>query len=211
MAYVDWRITGPEIAACNCDWGCPCQFNALPTRGNCCAVVAMRIDAGHFGAIKLDGLKWYGMFAWPGAIHEGGGEVMVVIDSSANAKQREALLTILTGQETDPGATVFNVFAATYAKVHDPVFADVEFSVDLEKRRGRTAVSGVSEATVEPIRNAVTGAEHRARVSLPQGFEYHTAEFASGSVKTSGPIAHDWTGRHSHLAMLDIGTHGVMN
>ena len=32
MAHVDWSIKGPEIATCNCDWGCPCQFNALPTQ-----------------------------------------------------------------------------------------------------------------------------------------------------------------------------------
>jgi hypothetical protein len=23
------------LDACNCDWGCPCQFNAKPTHGNC--------------------------------------------------------------------------------------------------------------------------------------------------------------------------------
>ncbi len=33
MAYVDWRLKGPEVAACNCSWGCPCQFNGLPTLG----------------------------------------------------------------------------------------------------------------------------------------------------------------------------------
>jgi hypothetical protein len=49
MAYVDWRIKGPELSTCNCDWGCPCQFNALPSRGHCRAAVAMRIDEGHFG------------------------------------------------------------------------------------------------------------------------------------------------------------------
>jgi hypothetical protein len=211
MAYVDWRITGPEIAACNCDWGCPCQFNALPTRGNCRAMTAMRIDHGHFGHTKLDGLKWYGMFAWPGPIHEGGGEVLVVIDKHANDEQRAALLTILTGRETVPGATIFNVFAAMLSKVHEPVFADIEFDVDIDQRRGRAAVQGLSETNVEPIRNPITGNEHRARVSLPHGFEYHLAEFASGTVKSTGAVTHDWSGRHSHLAMLDISTNGVLN
>jgi hypothetical protein len=44
MAYVDWRIKGPQLSTCNCQVGCPCQFNALPTHGDCRAAVAMRID-----------------------------------------------------------------------------------------------------------------------------------------------------------------------
>lgn len=28
-----WLIKGPEIVTCTCDFGCPCQFNSLPTRG----------------------------------------------------------------------------------------------------------------------------------------------------------------------------------
>lgn len=211
MTFVDWRMRGPEIAACNCDWGCPCQFNALPTRGNCRAMTAMRIDQGHFGAVKLDGLKWYGMFAWPGPIHLGNGEVLMVIDERANAEQRNALLTILSGQETAPGATIFNVFAAMLAKVHDPVFANIEFDIDIDKRIAHAAVKGISETTVEPIRNPVTGDEHRVRVALPHGFEYHLAEFASGTVKTNSPVTHDWSSRHSHLAMLDLSTNGALS
>ena len=75
MAYVDWRIKGPELSACSCDWGCPCQFNALPSRGYCRAAVAMRIDEGHFGEVRLDGLHWAALLAWPGAIHHGNGEL----------------------------------------------------------------------------------------------------------------------------------------
>ena len=71
---IDWRLRGPEITNCNCAWGCPCQFNSLPTHGNCRAVVAMRIDEGHFGDVDRSGLQWAGMFAWPKASHEGHGE-----------------------------------------------------------------------------------------------------------------------------------------
>ena len=49
MAKTPWSIAGEEIASCNCAWGCPCQFNALPTTGRCEAFVAWRIDKGHFG------------------------------------------------------------------------------------------------------------------------------------------------------------------
>ena len=97
MANVDWRIKGPELSVCNCQVGCPCQFNALPTHGHCRAAVAMRIDQGHFGDVPLDGLHWVSLVAWPGAIHEGDGQCLAVIDERADERQRTALLTILSG------------------------------------------------------------------------------------------------------------------
>src|SRR5690349_17968642 len=125
MSTVTWEIKGREFANCNCSYGCPCQFNALPTYGNCHAIVGMMIERGHHGATKLDGLKFAGMFSWPGAIHEGNGEAAVVVDERANPAQREALLRILTGQDTVPGATVFQVFSTTLTKLHEPLFKHI--------------------------------------------------------------------------------------
>jgi len=209
MAYVDWRMRGPEITSCNCDWGCPCQFNALPTHGDCRAVVAMRIDEGHFGDTDLSGLTWCGMFAWPKAIHEGNGEALVVIAPEANPAQRQGLLTILSGQETEPGATIFNVFATTFTKMHEPVFAPIDFQLDIDRRSGRIRIEGMVDTKIEPIRNPVTGAEHRARVVLPQGFEYLEAEYASSDTRASGPVPLDWSKSHAHVAMLDLSTTGA--
>lgn len=209
MAYVDWRMRGPEIANCNCDWGCPCQFNALPTHGDCRAMTAMRIDEGHFGDTDLAGVAWCGMFAWPKAIHEGHGEAFVVITPNATEAQRNALLAILTGQETVPGATIFNVFASVIETLHPPVFAPIAFELDMDRRVGRVHIDGVLDTRVEPIRNPVTGAEHRARVVLPQGFEYREAEFASGDTHATGAVRLDWTKSHSHVAMLELTTTGA--
>ncbi len=30
-----WQLTGQVLVSCNCDWGCPCNFNARPTTGKC--------------------------------------------------------------------------------------------------------------------------------------------------------------------------------
>ena len=70
---VDWNIQGPMITSCSCDFGCPCQFNALPSRGYCHASVGMKITKGHFGSVKLDGMSWAMVAKWPKAIHEGNG------------------------------------------------------------------------------------------------------------------------------------------
>ncbi len=77
MADLEWTIHAQEFVNCNCAYGCPCQFNALPTHGNCSAVIGITIDRGFHGATRLDGLNAAAVFAWPGAIHEGKGAVQV--------------------------------------------------------------------------------------------------------------------------------------
>jgi hypothetical protein len=208
VPYVDWTLRGPQIATCNCAWGCPCQFNGLPTNGDCRAAVAMRIDTGHFGEVPLDGLKWVGLFAWPRAIHEGNGEALAIVDERASQAQRNALLTILSGQEQEPGATYFNVFASTIAKMNEPQFQPIQFDVAEDGISGSFSVPGIVTAQSGPIRNPMTGAAHRARVVLPHGFEFLEAEFGSSTTHSSGAVPLDWAGRHAHVTMIDIGPYG---
>ena len=133
MAKIDWMIKGPWLTTCNCVVGCPCQFNELPSHGHCRAAVGCEIEEGHFGKVRLDGVRFAGMFAWPGAIHFGGGEVQPILDERATQQQRDAILTILKGEETEPGATIFNVFAGTFVKLHPPLFLPIEFSADIDR------------------------------------------------------------------------------
>ena len=208
MAHVDWNIRGPQIATCNCAWGCPCQFNGLPTHGDCRAAVAMQIEKGHFGAVSLDGLKWVGLFAWPRAIHEGNGEALAIIDERATEEQRNALLTILSGKEQEPGATYFNVFASTITKMNEPLFRPINFEADVSACTGRFSVDGIVNSHAGPVRNPVNRAPHRVKVTLAEGFEFIEAEFGSSTTKAGGPIPHDWADRHAHLAVIDIGPYG---
>ena len=157
MADTQWTIHGKEFANCNCSYGCPCQFNALPTQGKCWAVVGIQIDKGHHGTTPLDGLKLAGIFKWPGAVHMGNGEALPIVDRHANAMQRDALLRIMSGQDTRPGATMFQVFFSMLSKVHDPVFADIDFQVDIDKRLAKLKVPGYIEQRGEPIVNKCTG------------------------------------------------------
>jgi hypothetical protein len=49
MSHVQWEIKGQEFIHCNCAYGCPCQFNALPTQGKCEAVLCFQVQEGHHG------------------------------------------------------------------------------------------------------------------------------------------------------------------
>ena len=48
----------------------------------------------------------------------------------------------------------------------EPIFRPIEYEVDVEARRGRFRVPDLVETVGEPIRNPITGAEHRARIDL---------------------------------------------
>lgn len=211
MAMTEWMIKGPEIATCNCDYSCPCQFNALPTTGDCRAAVAMQIDKGHYGKVKLDGLRWAAVAAWPGPIHLGRGEILPIIDERATDEQRNALLTIMSGQDSEPGANFFQVFSTTLEKVHDPLFKPISFKVDLKSCEGHFSVPDVVQATTQPIRNPVTGEPHHPKLSLRSGFEFSEAEFASGTTKSHGAIVLDNQNKHAHLAMLHITGKGIVH
>jgi hypothetical protein len=210
---VEWFIKGREFANCNCDYGCPCQFNALPTTGNCEAAVGYLFDDGRFGDVSLKGVK-PGLFAhWPGAIHEGGGTMQLILDEASSEAQRDAVARIMKGEETEPMTTMWSVFAAMTDTFLEALVKPISLEVDVEARKARLSIPGVVETTAEPIRNPVSGAEHRARIDLPNGFEYRLAEMASGNTRT-GPdagIQLDLQNSYGQLAEIHLGHTGRLN
>lgn len=205
-----WEIEADELVNCNCDYGCPCQFNALPTHGNCEAIVALEIRRGFFGGTRLDGLRVMNVAWWPGPIHEGKGKTFVVIDERADDDQRAAILSILSGENTEPGKTIWNVFAATLDEIFEPEFHAIDMEIDVDARRGHAKVEGLIELSGEPIRNPVTGEEHRARIDLPDGFEYTIAEMGSASGSSKGPIKLSLENSYGQFAHLHLSHRGVV-
>jgi hypothetical protein len=205
-----WEFKGREFANCTCEYGCNCQFNALPDKGHCYAVVGIQIDEGHHGDTRLDGLRIAGIYKWPGPIHEGNGAAIAFIDERASPAQRESLLKILSGQDTDPFATIFAVFASTLSKFHDPVFTKVDFEVDPDERRAKLFVDGYIDSVGEPIRNKVTGVELKAQIVMPNGFEYAVADIGSGRSRTQGPLEVDFADTYGQFAHLHMNSHGVV-
>ncbi len=210
MANVDWRLAGAQYANCNCAWGCPCQFNALPTYGDCRTVLGIRVDEGHFGEVRLDGLACVGIFAWPGAIHEGNGTQLYVIDERADKDQRHGLLEILYGRETDPGATIFQVFAGTMTEVLEPLFLPIELDIDVAACTARLEIPGLVQSTGTPIISPFSGEPHRARVTLERGMSYVSAEFGSGSTKAEGPVPLDFADTYGQFNHMHLTQHGVV-
>ena len=205
-----WEIEGRELVNCNCAYGCPCQFNALPTHGNCRAVVGYQIDRGHHREVRLDGLRAALIVSWPGPVHEGKGTMQVVVDERADARQREALRKIIQGEDTKDMATMWWVYSAMSPNKLETLYRPIDFELDIEKRTGRMSIPGIVEMSAEPIRNPVTGAEHRARIDLPHGFEYLLAEMGSASSSVKGPIAMELKNSYGQFAELHLSDSGMV-
>lgn len=207
---INWEINARELVNCNCSYGCPCQFNALPTYGSCEAVVCMEIDSGFYGDVDLSGVRFACIVQWPGAVHEGKGKCQPILDTRANNAQRDAILKITAGEDTEPGKTIFNVFASTYDHVYAPIFTEIDFKVDIDARIGFVNAEGLLRVVGSPITNPITGSEHRVRIDIPNGFEYSLAEIGSASSQTFGNIKLDLKDSYGQFAHIHLNNHGVI-
>ena len=204
----DWNLEGEWFKNCNCDPGCPCDFNQAPTHANCEGMVAMRIDRGHFGDVRLDGLFFAGNVWWPGRMDEGNGEVQPLIDERADESQRQALLEIMSGAHGD---TLFEIVAAVCPTVHPPLFVPFEWEFDMDRRRGRMRAGNVLETEVEPLKGfGDPPADYRIVVTIPDGFEYtgpdRSAETAVAKrLRASGDIGFEHEDCHSSMARVQRG------
>jgi len=206
-----WEIHAIEVSNCNCAYGCPCQFNALPTYGTCEAAGGFRIDSGYYGDVSLAGLHAAFTVKWPGPIHEGNGEIQIIIDERATPEQRLAVEKIMSGQDTEDMATIFWVINAMTSTNHATVFKPISLEADMDARIGRIVVEDVFELEAEPIKNPVTGAEHRARIDIPGGFEFAIAEMASGTTSTKGIVElTNNEGTHAHICELHLNNSGML-
>jgi hypothetical protein len=210
MALVEWTIRGTEFGHCNCAVGCPCQFNALPTHGHCRAHSFFQIERGEFGGVRLDGLRWGFLASWPGPIHMGEGTWLPVIDERADTRQRKALEAIALGEETEPGTLVTQVFNTLITRRLPSQYKPIDLAIDVAGAKATVRVPGLIDAEAHPIANPVTGAAHRVRLLLPEGFEFTEAEFATGRCRTQGPIELSFDDTHAHLANIHWSTHGVV-
>lgn len=201
-----WSIEGAWFKNCNCDPGCPCDFNQAPTTGQCEGIIGMRIDKGHFGDVTLDGLKFAGAAWWPGRLDEGNGHILPIVDETANDAQRGALLTIMSGQA---GGTMFEIFAAVCPHVREPVFAPIDFEFDIDSRGGRLKAGEVIDTEVQTLRAIGSDEPYRIIVKIPGGFEYtgdnedaETALTKSLTVRGGGELDYEHSNTHSSMAFV---------
>lgn len=193
-----WRLKGTALIACNCDYGCPCNFNALPSKGFCEGSWTWHIESGHVDDVELDGLNFSIAVKWPGAIHHGNGEGVILVDERADARQQAAIATLVTGKFGGP----WGVLAWTWPKVHGPSRVKYEVSVNGIQSRLKAGDSMTLESTT--IKNPVTGAEVHPGMVLPEGLVVKTADLGATTVfRVSDGISFDHSGQYSAVGAFD--------
>ena len=197
----EWRFKAEYIKNCNCAPGCPCDFWAAPTHYKCEGMMAFRILEGKFGNTKLDGIVAGGTYHWDGPLHLGGGTFQPYLSDKSTPEQREALLTIMSGQA---GNAWFEVLASVVSTVLEPKYVPIEFTFDLDARKAKVKFGNEVETTSEPIKNLATGDEHRICVDMPNGMEYFHPEIATtGILKSTGGVKFDLPPGHSSMAVVE--------
>ena len=173
-AKTKWAIEADYYQTCNCDYGCPCEFQAPPTKGFCDGIGAYKITKGHHGDVSLDGLGFaFGLHA-PKAIHEGNLTVVLIFDERADEAQRESLLKITTGQE---GGMPFEILVQLVGKLIDPIYAPFEFNN--AGHNSSVKIGDIVSMAFEPIKNPVTGEPESSRVEHDTGFLFQAADVVS--------------------------------
>lgn len=162
-----WNFEADYFTACNCDWGCPCNFNARPTEGRCMGWGAWNIRNGRFAEVPLDGLRFALYYKFPGLVEEGQGSACLYIDSSASPQQHQALQAIGTGQA---GGGIFELFGTQLVSQWLPTKqAPIEF--EFSDGQGRVRIEGFAEAESELL-SYPDGSVIEPWVDLPHGIEY---------------------------------------
>ena len=187
-----WTMKGRVLIACSCDWGCPCNVNAPPTKGSCEGGWTWEVEEGAFGETKLDGL-YLSLFAdWPKAIHEGNGVATALIDDRADRAQREALSTMVMGSAGGP----WGVFRKTFSTLHGPTF--VRYEANFSGELPAVKAGNVLECSTQFIRNPVTSATSHPRIVLPEGMILKDAALlASKRFVLSDGVKYDHSGQYA--------------
>src|SRR5262245_33109422 len=99
---IDWAMNATIIDGCSCRMLCPCIFGSPATVGSaathehaghrsCYFNQAFRVNSGHYGKVKLDGMKF-----WFAGDKGDAKTVELTFESSATKEQREAVRVFMS-------------------------------------------------------------------------------------------------------------------
>jgi hypothetical protein len=193
-----WFLQGALIGACNCDWGCPCTFDAPPTYGDCEGMEMLVVREGRYGNVDLSGVVYGSASRFPGAVHEGNGTLIYVVDERATAPQRAALEVLFAGGGVGMPFEVFAAVATRLPTVYAPIAVEVA---------GIRSVVTVGDGTayrlaLSRIRNPVTGEEEEIYIDKPTGFTWRRGEMGMTTAMWLAlpGLVFDHTGKYAEYA-----------
>lgn len=100
---VAYRLKGTLLEACSCNVLCPCWIGEDPDGGECYGIVAYNFSEGSIDGVDVSGLSLVNVNHIPGNIlTPGSWRVVMLVDSAADERQRDALVRAFTGKLGGP-------------------------------------------------------------------------------------------------------------
>jgi hypothetical protein len=196
----NWTMKGANFGSCNCDWGCPCNFNAPPSYGHCDGVYVFTVREGRYGQTPLDGVN----FAWaahsPAALHEGNVTAVLIVDERTSEEQRAALETLWRSGESGLPFDIFNSVTSNWLGT---IYAPFEIEDAGINSKARIGASGeIYELAQSRVKNPVTGEEEELYLDKPTGFTATRAELGMAEVGrfSCDGLSFENTGKYAEYA-----------
>src|SRR5262249_48011816 len=157
------------------------------------------VREGRYGDVDLSGVVYGSASRFPGAVHEGNGTMVYLVDERATPPQRAALETLFTGGGV---GMPFDIFAAVTSTRLPTIY--VPITVELAGIRS-TVVVGDGEwygLALSRIKNPVTGDEEEIYVDKPTGFTWQRGEMGMTTAMRFAVegLTFDHTGKYAEFA-----------
>ena len=208
---IQWLFKSETYDNCNCAINCGCQFNLPSTHGYCQSAFIGNIVGGHFNGTPLVGLNWAALYKWPGEIAAGHGKRQIIIDERADAAQRKALETIISGKECAPLSNFFAVFLTTCSDFCETQFLPIDLQADLAARTARVEIPGILTSSAGPKINDFTGEPFHIALARPSGsFEFTYAELGLGTTTVTGEMDMAYRDSWAHFCIHHFNQDGLV-
>jgi hypothetical protein len=199
----EWRVRGDWFDVCNCNIPCPCEFAQPPSYGDCQGILAYHIREGHYGDVRLDGLNLVAIGTFEGNLWAGeakGLKLGFFVDERADERQREAILTIFSGQAGGAPAQLGAIWGQP--EVLGIETAPIAFEVAEDLSRWRAEIPGKVLASAEALGGPTTPQGQRVQTLNPPGSEVGPGGPATWGTATADRVdafglTFEWPGRSS--------------
>lgn len=157
-----YNLNDQLLGACNCNWGCPCNFEEPPTGGFCEGMNVWHVETGQYAGVRLDGTTFatYNRFASP--VHLGNTTGLALVYDRSPMERRPAIGSMI--QNVSP----FSVFMNPTANFL--WFRYLPFDLRLDGIKSSLRIPGAFEIQLGPMKNTVTGEDEPATLNKPMGF-----------------------------------------
>ncbi len=77
-----WTLNAYYVEICNCNYGCPCNFNDF-----CRTLVLFHVRYEKYDGANLQGINMICAFSWPKTIYEGNEKAQLFITKNSDEEQ----------------------------------------------------------------------------------------------------------------------------